>query len=733
MKEEFLPLPTYRKPVSILLTAYKTHEFIEDCLDSIENQTYFQNNDRFEVLLGIDACGDTLRKVEEIHHKYRNLRVFMLEENRGTYVTTNTLLDKIQYDNIIRFDTDDIMLPHMVNELLHFSDEKDFIRFTFFNFLKNLDNVYTTGDWAAAGAVFYKRWVIEKAGGYIDWPVSGDVELIKRLENTNVRFFTLLKKLFYRRIHAGALTVRNDTQNGSKIRTECNNKIKAYKPGRNVNIDRVTGKHREIDFTKRSHSFLCNTDSSLGKIGLLVVNYNNLNYTKDCVNDIFNQINKNFDLYVVDQNSSESGTQEFLNDIESRGANVIRNDSNVDLNRVWDSFSETCSNEYLCFLNNDLRLPNNFVDDTINVFKREPSAGLIVHVTNKLEHSFVDHSLKYEFLNPPLNQGWDFSLRRSLYEKIPDSLRIFGGEDFLFSKIIDRGFNVVLVYSSPVIHFKEKTRDMLGDSIKEIHKSDINSFHLEKFNQKLEIINPTYPTKCNKYAPDGMMLKQNKKCIFTGLTGNYDDLTTSAKEKQRDWDYLCFTDSNINSNFWKVINIENSDKTQMGNHKLARKIKTNFFDYLSSYDIILWKDSRIIINCDLNDYLKLLGNNDIVFMKHPDSNSILEEFDSVVSLGLERQSMVDRIKKRYEENGYKYDNGLIASGIMLFKNNERTISFFKTWWEEIRQFSHRDQLSANYALSKHPELVYETIPQNNIISSVGYFLRGTRKSERFKA
>ena len=42
---------------------------------------------------------ELINKVKEIMHKYRNLRVFMMDSNMGTYVTSNTLLDLIQYEN----------------------------------------------------------------------------------------------------------------------------------------------------------------------------------------------------------------------------------------------------------------------------------------------------------------------------------------------------------------------------------------------------------------------------------------------------------------------------------------------------------------------------------------------------------------------------------------------------------------------------------------------------------
>ena len=49
--------------VSIIISAYKASEFIEECLDSILGQS---TSIRYEVILGVDGCKDTLDKIKSI-------------------------------------------------------------------------------------------------------------------------------------------------------------------------------------------------------------------------------------------------------------------------------------------------------------------------------------------------------------------------------------------------------------------------------------------------------------------------------------------------------------------------------------------------------------------------------------------------------------------------------------------------------------------------------------------
>ncbi|MDD5650278.1 MAG: putative nucleotide-diphospho-sugar transferase [Candidatus Nanoarchaeia archaeon] len=200
-----------------------------------------------------------------------------------------------------------------------------------------------------------------------------------------------------------------------------------------------------------------------------------------------------------------------------------------------------------------------------------------------------------------------------------------------------------------------------------------------------------------------------ENCIFTSITNDKDKLV-SEYSKLEDWDYICFTDDvNIKSDFWDVVYIPKNEDF-VDNIKVSKYYKTNFFKQLSCYKKLFWKDANIRIIKNFKNYIENLDDNfDIVFVKHPYRKSILEEFSAVLKYRLENKEMIEIIKKRYSDLNYNYSNGLIAGGAILFKNNERTIKFFKEWWEEIKVFSHRDQLSANFVLSKNPELKYRLL------------------------
>lgn len=206
----------YKKEgISICLTAYETQNYIEDCLNSIENQTYFNDINNFEILLGIDHCEKTLEKVKKIQHKYRNLRVFMMDTNVGTYMTTNTMMSLAQYKWILRFDTDDIMLPNMIESILLYMREHpdiDILRPYAINFGRKSGLLYDKH-----GCILMKKEIFKKFGGYRPWRCAADGEHQKRLEQfVNIKKYTTV--VFKRRVHTNNLTIAADTNFGSDIR-----------------------------------------------------------------------------------------------------------------------------------------------------------------------------------------------------------------------------------------------------------------------------------------------------------------------------------------------------------------------------------------------------------------------------------------------------------------------------------------------------------------------------------
>ncbi len=95
------------------------------------------------------------------------------------------------------------------------------------------------------------------------------------------------------------------------------------------------------------------------------------------------------------------------------------------------------------------------MEDTENIFEREPEVGCVVHMTNTSKYE--GNTLSYVIPHTRFVQGWDFTLRREAYELIPDEFGMFGGDDYLFLSLYDNGWKVAVALSSPVIHYGKRS------------------------------------------------------------------------------------------------------------------------------------------------------------------------------------------------------------------------------------------------------------------------------------
>lgn len=192
-------------------------------------------------------------------------------------------------------------------------------------------------------------------------------------------------------------------------------------------------------------------------IHILVVNLNNVQYTINLIKDLSKQSHY-FMLDVVDNNSEEEDTQSILTDLNKYYKfKFVPLRDRIDLNVLWNFHYLYSPCDYLCFLNNDIRISSNFMADTYKIFYLEPRVGCVVHVTNNKQYNEAT-KLDYEISNEEFVQGWDFTIRREAFSLIPNDLKVFGGDDFLFQNMYNNGWKVAVALSSPVIHYKAKSR-----------------------------------------------------------------------------------------------------------------------------------------------------------------------------------------------------------------------------------------------------------------------------------
>jgi GT2 family glycosyltransferase len=121
------------------------------------------------------------------------------------------------------------------------------------------------------------------------------------------------------------------------------------------------------------------------KVSVIVLTYNNLDYTRLCLDSLYrSSAYKNWELIIVDNNSSD-GTAEYLRQFTASHNNVrlILNPTNVGFARGNNQGVAVASGEILILLNNDVVVTQGWMGKMVAYLAR-PEIGLVGPVTNSI-------------------------------------------------------------------------------------------------------------------------------------------------------------------------------------------------------------------------------------------------------------------------------------------------------------------------------------------------------------
>ncbi len=191
-----------------------------------------------------------------------------------------------------------------------------------------------------------------------------------------------------------------------------------------------------------------------------------------------------------------------------------------------------------------------------------------------------------------------------------------------------------------------------------------------------------------------------KRAVFTCITGNYDVLRDIRREPG--FDYICFTNNRLlRSETWKVVFIDED----LDNRLLQRKVKILGYRYLPGYDLLIYTDANISMRNGLQALLDRecdLENHDMISFRHRVRDCIYDEINVCVNSYKETLANAARIEAFLRGQRYPEHNGLTENAVIVRKNCPEVNRLMDDWFEMVRGYSSRDQLSFNYCLWKRP-------------------------------
>ena len=215
-----------------------------------------------------------------------------------------------------------------------------------------------------------------------------------------------------------------------------------------------------------------------------------------------------------------------------------------------------------------------------------------------------------------------------------------------------------------------------------------------------------------------------KKIIYTAIFGGYDQLP-DPQYKPEGWDFICFTDSNIQSDIWDIKKVPAIYEDSTRN---ARKYKVLPHRWFPDYEYSLWVDGNILIRENINELIdNYLSKVNLAVHDHNQNildprDCVYKETETIFYFGEKNGTYKDdpNIMKtqmeRYIKENYPQNNSLAVTMQLLRRHNKKDcIKAMEQWWQEIKYNSKRDQLSFNYSMwvTKTPFIYFNGDSRNN--------------------
>lgn len=193
---------------------------------------------------------------------------------------------------------------------------------------------------------------------------------------------------------------------------------------------------------------------------------------------------------------------------------------------------------------------------------------------------------------------------------------------------------------------------------------------------------------------------KEKVCIYTCITGNYDDL--HEVEKEEGIDYICFTNNiNLKSQSWKIVFIK--DDNNLGNMILSRKIKILGHPLIeNNYDISIWVDGAIQVRGNIKQFLNeycALDKYSMACFRHRLRDCVYEEAAACIIHRKEDACSVKEYLEFIENEKFPHHYGLAECTVLVRRHGDIKVKqTMQLWFEMFLRFAKRDQLTFPYTL-----------------------------------
>ena len=528
---------------SILVPAYNTPgPFLNDMIRSCLNQSYAN----FELCIADASDGDS---VNSVVNSYRDERIKYkkLQQNKGIAENTNEAFKMASSENenqfFILLDHDDLLRQSALFEAtvainskgadFIYSDEiilsEDLKKLKSFQFKPDYSPDTLRGCNYITHMIVFSRKLGEKAGLYEKKEYDGaqDYDLVLRLTEQAEKIMHIPKVLYTWRAH------------GASIAGSAASKPYAIEAGRMAiqsHLERV-GLQGKVESLSGPGSYRIKYDIyGRPKVSIIIPNKDHKEDLKRCVYSIYEK-NRNidFEIVIVENNSTEKETFLFYDELEQEGKNckIVKYSSSFNFSAICNMGVNNCTGEHVLLLNNDVEmLSENFIEEMLMFSQREDVGAVgakLYYPDGKIQHAGVfiglggsaGHSHKGHLAssggdmyrlataqNMSAVTGACLMVKKALYKKVngldEEMFAIaFNDVDFCLKLREIEYLNVMTPFAEG-IHYESLTRGYEDGSVKEERfekeKANLRNKYRQLFKEGDPYYNPHLTLKFENYG-----------------------------------------------------------------------------------------------------------------------------------------------------------------------------------------------------------------------------------------
>lgn len=514
---------------SVLVPLYNTPEsFLKAMIESVQAQTY----KNWELCLA-DGSDKEHSFVGEICKKYadgdRRIKYEKLERNLGISENTNACIRMATGEYIALFDHDDLLHPSALYEVMRaicghgadfiYTDEN-----TFSEEPRDAYNPHFKPDFSPDTLRSYNyichlsafsRELLDSVGYFrSEYDGSQDYDLILRLTEKAKKVFHIRKILYYWRAHKNS--VAQDV--GAKPYT-----VTAAKKALAAHLERCGLKGEVLDSSVPTTYHIKYEIDGNPLISVIIPNKDHTDDLDICLKSLYEKSSyKNFEVIIVENNSTEKETFEYYEAIAQKHGNVkiVKWEGNFNYSAINNFGVNYAKGEFILLLNNDVEIINGSCLEEMLMFAQRKDVGAVgaklYYSDDTVQHAGVilglggtaGHAHKHFGRSHPgymarasIAQNLSactaacLMMRRDVFDEVgglDENFEVAFNDVDLCMKIRKKGYLVVFTPYAELYHYESKSRgnDSTPEKL-ERFRGEIDRFK-EKWQKQLDDGDPYY-------------------------------------------------------------------------------------------------------------------------------------------------------------------------------------------------------------------------------------------------